>query len=214
MAITDVLTGVANSARSITGSTRAVDVVAVTAGGFSPVFSAARPMTASVYETAELMEHPLETGAVIADHIVHKPIEIELPLICVGDVAYRATYATIKTAFLAGLLLTVTTRAGSYSNMVVADMPHDETAAQFDAIAIRLRLREAKFVTPKSELAPAQVKSPQQASTVKRGSQQTTATNPSTAANATSAATTSGGAVTPGAPPAQPSLAYQAVYGS
>lgn len=214
MSLTDILTGATSLARSITGPTRAADVVAVTAGGFVPVFGAARPMAASVYEFADLMEHPLETGAVIADHIVHQPIEIELPLMCVGEAAYRSTYATIKTAFLAGTLLTVTTRTGSYSSMAIADMPHEETAGQFDAVAIRVRLREAKFVTPRSELAPAQVKSPQQASTVNRGSQQTTATKPATAARATTTATASSATATPGAAPSRPSLAYQAVYGS
>lgn len=212
MALTDVLFGAANLARTLTGPTRSEDVVAIRAG-FAPLFNAARPMAASVYEAADLMEHPLETGAVITDHIVHQPVEIELPVVCVGAAAYRATHAAVRGAYLSGQRLTVTTRTGSYPDMVIADMPHEETAQQFDAISIRIRLREARFVTPQSQLAPAQVKTPAQASTVNRGTQQTTASKPATAARATSTASASSAATTPGAPVSRPSLAYQAIYG-
>lgn len=187
MAITDIITGATSFARGVIKPTLASDIVAITAGGFVPVFSAARPLTASVYEFADLMEHPLETGAVIADHIVFHPIEIELPLLCVGEVAYRSTYAAIRATFKAGTLLTIRTRTGSYPNMVISDLPHYETPDQFDAIAIRLRLREAHFVSPKTGLSSSQVKNPSQASTVNRGAQQTSAVNESQASKASSA---------------------------
>lgn len=197
MAITDVITGALTAAKSLLIPTKAIDVVAITGAGFLPLFSLARPLTASVYELADLMEHPLETGAVIADHIVFRPIEIELPLLCVGEVAYRSTYAAIRATFNAGTLLTIRTRTGSYSNMVISDLPHDETPNEFDAISIRLRLREARFVTPKTGLSQDQVQDPKQASTVNRGSQQTSAANASTSAKAASTFQQSGAAKTP-----------------
>src|SRR5574340_1350031 len=156
MAITDIITGAVSLARGMITPTRAVDVVAITAGGFAPVFASARPLMASVYEFADIMEHPLETGAVIADHIVFQPIEIELPLLCIGELAYRSTYAAIRATFNAGTLLTIRTRTGSYPNMVITDLPHDETPDVFDGVAIRLRLREARFVTPKTGLSSSQ----------------------------------------------------------
>lgn len=207
MAITDIITGAALVARSLLTPTRAVDVVAITAG-FVPMFSAARPLTASVYEFADLMEHPLETGAVISDHIVFRPTEIELPLICPGELAYRSTYAAIRQTFKSGTLLTVVTRTGSYPNMVISDLPHDETATEFDAITIRLRLREANFVTPKTGLSSDQVKDPKQASTVNRGSQQTTNVGSAKSSQVTSNVANSG----QGAKPAGSTL-YRWAYG-
>ena len=197
MAITDILAGAISFGQSLIIPTRAIDVVAITGAGFSPMFSAARPLTASVYELADLMEHPLETGAVIADHIVFRPIEIELPLLCVGEIAYRSTYAAIRSTFNSGTLLTIRTRTGSYSNMVISDLPHDETADEFDAISIRLRLREARFVQPKTGLSQEQVQDPNQASTANRGSQQTTAANASTSAKAGTSFQQSGMGKTP-----------------
>jgi hypothetical protein len=197
MAITDIITGAASFARGLITPTRAIDVVAITGSGFAPMFGAARPLTASVYEFADIMEHPLETGALIADHIVFQPVEIELPLLCVGEFEYRSTYAALRGTFNAGTLLTIRTRTGSYPNMVIIDLPHDETPDQFDAVSIRVRLREARFVTPKTGLAPAQVKNPAQASTVNRGAQQTGAANAPTAARATSSFSQSAAAPPP-----------------
>ena len=81
--------------------------------------------------------------------------------------------------------------------MVISDLPHDETPNEFDAISIRLRLREARFVTPKTGLSQDQVQDPKQASTVNRGSQQTSAANASTSAKATSTFQQSGAGKTP-----------------
>lgn len=187
MALTDVLSGAVNLARSLLTPSKAVDVVAITSSGFLPLFSSARPLTASVYEFADVMEHPLETGAVIADHIVFKPVEIELPLLCVGEVAYRSTYAAIRATFAAGTLLTIRTRTGSYPNMVITDLPHDELPDAFDAISIRLRLREARFVTPETEAGGTQ----------NRGAQQTSTANASTSSQVTSNAASSGQGATP-----------------
>lgn len=193
MALTDILTGVVNAGRAIRTS-RAADVVAVTSG-FAPLFSDARPLQATVTEYADLMEHPLETGAVIADHIVFQPIEIELPLLCIGETALRSTYATIRAAFLSGAILTVQTRTTTYGNMVIAEIPHDETSDILDGVSIRMLLREAKFVTPQSGgLASDQTANANQASTQARGAQQTTASSSSAAASSYS---TSGAGPTP-----------------
>lgn len=197
MALTDALSGFANLAVSLLRPSVAQDVVAILGPGFAPVFSSARPLTASVYEDAKVMEHPLETGAIIADHIVFQPVEIDLPMACVGEVAYRSTYAAIRGAFLAGTLLTVQTRTGTYPSMVLMEMPHEETPNAFDAITLRLRLREARFVTPKTGLSTDQVQNPAQSSTVNRGSQQTTAASTPQAAQATSAMSQSGAGPTP-----------------
>lgn len=191
MAITDILGPAISAARSLLAPSRAVDVVAVLGPGFSPIFQFARPLEAEIVETALLMEHPLETGAVIADHIVFDPVEIRLPLVIVGEAQYRSTYALIRSTFKAGSLLTVVTRTGSYPNMVIEEMPHKEDPGAFNAVQMRLMLREATFVTPKSG-GLSQTKDPKQASTSARGAQQTTETGASSATKATDTYNNSG----------------------
>jgi len=196
MALTDVIFGAASAAQSLLRSTFATDVVAITYNG-APMFTRARPLVASVYEFADVMEHPLEDGSTIADHIVRQPIEIELPMMCVGEAEYRSTYAQIRAAYNAGLLLTVVTRTASYPNMVLSDIPHDETPDSYNAIALRIRLREARLVSPQPGLSTQQTANPSQSSTQARGSQQTTAASASTAARAGSSYQQSGAGPTP-----------------
>lgn len=218
MALTDILSGALDIGRSLLRPSRAVDVVAILGPGYSPIFSLARPLTATLYEKAKLMEHPLETGAVIADHIVFAPLEIEMTMILPGELAYRQTYAAISAAFKAGTLLTVSTRSGLYSDMVIEAMPHDERADSFDALEMKIRLRHAVFVTPKTtSISADKAADPKQASTVKKGGQQTTTTAASSPkATAASVAKANSGTVnTPAAgAAAKGSTLYQWTYGA
>lgn len=166
-------------------TSKAVDVVAVLrADTLAQVFADARPLQAVVYEVADLMDHPLEDGSQTTDHIVFRPVEIDLPLVISGA-DYAEVFEEIRTLYREGTLLTVQTRVASYASMVLREIPHDETPDQFDSVTIGVRFREAKFVKAVyGGLAPTQVKSKPQASTAKRGAQQTTAATAPQAAKA------------------------------
>ncbi|HZZ80038.1 MAG TPA: hypothetical protein VFE62_16110 [Gemmataceae bacterium] len=114
---------------------------------FGQMFVNARPLKATIRETSKVMEHPIESGAVIADHHIINPVEIELPLI-VASQFYPATYTQLRQAFVDATLLSVKTRVGTYSNMIIAAMPHEEDAEMFDAITIGLHLKQVLFVVP------------------------------------------------------------------
>lgn len=131
-----------------TPNQKSADVVGVLRStDLTQVFEAARPLTASIAEGGELMQHPLEDGSVIVDHLVQKPTEITLPMMITGD--FKPVLDEMRQLYKAGTILVVQTRSGSYASMVIYDMPHEETAEAFDAITVTLKLREAKFVKPK-----------------------------------------------------------------
>lgn len=134
---------------------------------FTQVFRDARPMKASVKEEAKLMEHPLENGAVVTDHMVVQPVEIELAMTLTPE-TYRETYKEIKTLFLAGAILTVQTRAESYANQIIQALPHDEAPEVFDTITLTLKLKEVTIVQAAFE-AVYKAKSPKQGGTEERG---------------------------------------------
>jgi hypothetical protein len=131
----------------------AVDVVGVY-DGFTQVFAHARPLKAGVRETSRLMEHPAENGVIIADHHVINPVEIDLSLL-VPVQYYGSTYAQIRQAFVNATNLSVQTKTGVYPNMVVADMPHEETPDVYDAIAMSLRLKQVLLAPGASTYSPA-----------------------------------------------------------
>lgn len=157
--------------------TFAADVVAIYGDGFSQVFNNGRPIKAMVRESSKVMEHPIETGATITDFRIILPIEIELSLI-INTTDYVSAYEQIRNAYLKATLLTVQTRTGTYDNMLIQEMPHDEDPDMFDVVALALKLKEAQFVTAQFDTLPASnVENPSNASTINRGEQQATAAN-------------------------------------
>lgn len=131
------------------------------------LFTNARPLKATIRETSKVMEHPVETGATLSDHHIINPIEIDVSLVVTnsssglissligGSVAanYAITYSQIRQAFIRATPLAVKTRVGVYSNMIIADMPHEENADMFDVITINLHLKQVIYVLPNGTLA-------------------------------------------------------------
>jgi len=154
--------------------TGAQDVVAVLSSSFRPLFTNARAVKATVLRGSKAMEHPLETGAVVTDHRIVLPVQIELSLLLTTQ-DYRAVYQEVRDLFERGELLTVQTRVDSFASMLIEKMPHDETPELLDGVALGLSLKEAQFVTPEfssTTNTTKTVKKPKDASTVKRGQQQ------------------------------------------
>lgn len=149
-----------------------MDVVALLDASGAQVFVTARPMKATVKESSKSMEHPLETGATIVDHRIILPLEIELSVL-LTEADGPAVYQQLRAVFLRGDLLTLQTRAGSYSNLLLEAIPHDESPDMFDGLAVSVSLKEVVFVTAvysKTAIQPASGSTHK--STVKRGEQQ------------------------------------------
>lgn len=160
---------VSGSAGSLPSSAT-MDVVAVLDDGFAQVFRDARPMKAAVKEEAKLMEHPLEDGSVVTDHMVIQPVEIELSMTLIPE-TYRETYKEIKEMFRQGKILTVMTRADTYANMIIQGLPHDEVPEIFDTVILSLNLKEVTIVRPEFT-AVYKAKAPAQSKTEDRGEAQ------------------------------------------
>ncbi len=158
----------------------AVDEVAVFDQNFNQVFGGARPIKASVNEIAKAMEHPVESGATITDFRIIEPVEINLSMILDGS-TYKDTYHTVKQFFLKSTLLVVQTKTGSYSNMMINKIPHEEDPALFDTITMAISLKEVIIVTAQyGTLPPTAVKHAKDTTTTDTGQQQATAATPKT----------------------------------
>lgn len=164
----------------------ALDDIAIYDSDFGQVFRSARPLKGSISEPSKLMEHPLETGAVVADHRIILPVETVVAMVLEPD-NYRQTYQRIRQAYQAGTQYTVQMRAGGYKNMVIADMPHEETADVFDTIALTIKFREVQFVSAQFVKLPAvKVKDKKKQSTKDRGQQAPQKPNTAQAAKSSS----------------------------
>jgi hypothetical protein len=118
-----------------------------TSAAFGQMFVHARPMKATIRETSRVMEHPVETGVVLADHHIINPVEIDLPMI-ISAQYYAQTFSQIRQAFINATALSVKTRVGVYSDMIIADMPHEEEPDMYDVITVGLHLKQVIYVVP------------------------------------------------------------------
>jgi hypothetical protein len=153
-------------------ATQSQDLVGVFDDSYSQLFADARPMRALVRESSKLMQHPLETGATVADHRVFLPIQIEIPLVLTPE-TYQDTFQQIRDAFQQLTVLSVQTKARTYDNMLIEEMPHDEEPEMYDTVTVGLKLLEAKFVQAQyAQLPASKVKKKSNSSTVKTGQKQ------------------------------------------
>ncbi len=144
------------------------DAVAVFTEDYTQVFRTARAIKAVVKETAKLMEHPIETGAIITDHRIILPVEIELSLVLIAS-DYQNVYKQIRQYYYNATLLYVQTRAGLYLNQLIQSMPHEEDPDQYDVLTLALHLRQVQYVTAQFSVVPKNISN---SSTTNRGTQQ------------------------------------------
>jgi hypothetical protein len=154
--------------------TSAYDSVAIFDTLFNQLFKNARSIKVVVKENSKLMEHPIETGAVITDHRIVLPTEIEMSLILASS-DYADVYAQIKQFYLNATLLIVQTRAGIYTNQLIEALPHEEDPNMYNALTIALSLKQVLFV---SAVVTNPQKYPSNTNTVDRGTQQGTPATP------------------------------------
>lgn len=157
------------------------DIVAIfRAEDMSQVLQLARPQRAEVSEGADLMEHPLEDGSLIADHIVALPVLVDLPSVVVAE-DLVAVFDECRRIQREGELLVIQTQTATHDNMVLLSFPHDESPDAVSRPFVLLRFKQAQFVTPEyGALANGTTRSPAQSSTTPRGQQPARAATAST----------------------------------
>lgn len=157
--------------QSILDVISSVDVVGVfDSETLQQVFGDARPMRLILKETSRVMQHPVEKGVLIADHRIIQPVAGELIMV-VDQAQYSSAYFQLKSLFMAGTLLLLQTRTGVYSNLIIEDMPHEETPDMADKITLACRLREVMFVLDQPIYDP---EAPADRNTSQNGQQQPT----------------------------------------
>lgn len=123
-----------------------VDIVGIYNGN-TQVFQKGRPLKASIREPSKIMKHPAETGVTLADHQIIEPVQIDLPIM-IPSQYYVATYQQIIAARNTATLLSVKTPVNLYQNMIIADVPHEESPEHYNAIIIYLKLEQILFEIP------------------------------------------------------------------
>lgn len=141
---------------------------------FQQLFTTASPMRMSVREAKRTTKFEVEDGTTRSDHVVIEQVEIAIDFIIEDEFA-RDCYQQIRQAWTDNRLVSVQGKVSSYPNMLITEMPHDESPEYGMGIAMPIRLVEWRSVEPQyGALPPSKVKSSKQASTAKKGQKQTT----------------------------------------
>lgn len=153
--------------------TMAQDVVGIfDAETFDQLFPFAMSMRLQLNPSSKVPQHPREDGSSVIDDIIFLPIDGQLLLIPDLD---RATpgdvYGQIRTAYFAKKLMTLVCKAGTFENMFISAMPHDESPDMADNIQIILRLSEAQFFESQATASNRKPRSTKNSNTAKRGEQ-------------------------------------------
>lgn len=143
VAIADAILGL----NLITGTLNADVVAVLNQETFRQLFPGARPGKAFIRESSKVMEHPVETGAMLGDHRIIDPRTIEMVMI-VDAADYAGAFQQIRSAWLNNLLLIVQTKAAVYKNMIIQNLPREEDPEKFDITTISLQMKEIIFAVP------------------------------------------------------------------
>lgn len=118
------------------------DVIAILDDEGNQILTDGHAMSVDLVENSTLFSHPVETNFVITDGKVVDPVIATFTILFEGDL-YKKGYDDIKSLFLSSARLALQTRTGTYENMILESIPHEETPEVFDSIIMRLSLKEA-----------------------------------------------------------------------
>jgi hypothetical protein len=137
--------------------TSSADIVGIFDVNFNQLFSAARPVRASIKEASTFFAHPLEDSSSRVDHVIFNPIEIGFDLVMSGE-DYRNTYQDVKQVYLDQTQLIVQTKTETYENMYIQSIPHNEEVGLFDAVAMSVTIVEAQIAATEITFVPQRAK--------------------------------------------------------
>ncbi len=111
----------------------------------TPVLSGLGVVRVTVEDRAKLFEHPIETGAVVTDHEIFDPAQINIQAyISISD---TSTLTELEQLYLAGTVLKV--RAGNkiIEKAVISARPFEISASVFDKTLYNISFKEVQTVT-------------------------------------------------------------------
>ena len=144
-------------------------VVICDAGGTDPIWQGAIIMGVSVKPDAQVMQHPLETGAFMTDHVVFNLPRVTVRIMLEKDV-YAVIIPIIQSYFNGAKLVDIHGKAALWSNMALDAYPFEEDPEYYDAIPVELNFSQAQFVSPsQGTMTVANTQNPYDTNTIQQG---------------------------------------------
>lgn len=104
----------------------------------------AQPMKAYINRDSKGFTHPLENNKNLTDHRIILPIEIEMKLIISRDKTSEI-YKELAFYFETAGVVTVKTKAETFTNLYIAAIPHTESPEKFNSLEVDVRFSEIQL---------------------------------------------------------------------
>ena len=132
------------------------------------VLTQAQFVEGSIDDDVSLMEHPLESGAVIVDHEVFNPKKGSLSILI--DDEDQSSLSELNKYYQSGTALTIKAKGEMFPNMVICAKPFRVSADHFNKTLYSLSFRAVQVAdTQYVKMNTNQVKNSKDASTLKLG---------------------------------------------
>lgn len=119
--------------------------IAIYGEGGGEILSNASIVSCSVNDSSKLMEHPVESGAVISDYKVFNPITASL-VVALTESGYATEFSEIYSSYKNCEYITLQTKTNVYSNLQIVSLPHEATFKTVSRPTITINLKEALVV--------------------------------------------------------------------
>lgn len=130
------------------------------------VLSGLKIVRIALEDNAKIFEHPLETGAVITDHIIYNPKNVAIQAYISND--DEETLLELDTLYLSGASLKIQAGNKIIDKVVIAGNPNEITGTVFDKTLYSINFKETQEVTPAYTAYTASKKSTKAASSAPR----------------------------------------------
>lgn len=139
--------------------------------GSSEVLSGMSVLSYNVNDDSQFMEHPIESGAKIADHHVFNPIEISCKVampyknsildypdlydfVLGSTESFEDTYKQLTSFYKESTKLRIKTEANVYDNMYITGLPSDVDSNTADRQIFYITFKQALVVEPQYTKLP------------------------------------------------------------
>lgn len=132
--------------RNTNADTRKFVVWEDSENGLKEVLTGLEVIDVDVEDNAQLFEHPLESGAVIVDHMIFNPKRVSITgMISLDD---RTTLEELMTYYLNGTGLTIRAENQMIKNAIIESKPFKLDAAHFNKTPYSISFKEAPEIIP------------------------------------------------------------------
>lgn len=106
-----------------------------------PIVSETSILNLRVSTSSRLAKHPVETGAQIADHKIFEPARIDMQM-AFPALLYDSVFKQLQKLYRESTWLAVLAKNRVYHNMIITDIPHDESPRRINRLIFNITFQE------------------------------------------------------------------------